>query len=460
MANQIIIRVPDSCREERRHILKWIFEERFQLKMDIEFEKDRCQCSISLEGQVQSILLPDVFFGMYSGVEEQIPMPISPLKRVELGSRLLPVLFGHGYSEKGYSPSEEGAVISVDIFGSAFWLLFRLEEVSPVVPLDRHSRFPFADSVAYRENFLNYPLIDHYLIFLQKVMEQVWSRPLALRDSYRVTVSHDIDRPYLYHHLNPAKIIAKGIRAKSYSTARQLWGKRNRARVKPTSDPFFCMDKIMDLSESEGMKSAFYILAGGANRKFDPCYHPDQQPFLDLLRRIESRGHAIGLHGSYETGRNRELLLAEFTRLKRIPCLNSEEVKKTRQHYLRWHPLETPRIHEELGIEEDASLCFAGHSGFRCGTCHSFAMFDLFRREPLKLRQQPLIFMDTTVLSPIYRGPLSNEKIFQLCSSLSENCKEVGGVFSMLWHNTFFADILGNNALENHELYTHLLRTK
>jgi len=53
------------------------------------------------------------------------------------------------------------------------------------------------------------------------------------------------------------------------------------------------------------------------------------------------------------------------------------------------------------------------------------------------LIEVPLVAMDTTLFFHRYEG-LSPDAAVCRVATLAERCREVGGVFTLLWHNTTF----------------------
>ncbi len=203
----------------------------------------------------------------------------------------------------------------------------------------------------------------------------------------------------------------------------------------PGIDPHNTFDFIMSASEQYRLKSAFYFKGGFSNKQFDESYNLDAPWLEELMRNIHARGHEIGLHGSYESYRDPIKLRSEFASLLKAV----ERVKITqkiwggRQHYLRWENPTTWQIWEDAGLDYDATLGFADHAGFRCGTCHEFPVFNLRTRKMLRLRERPLIAMDTTLEKYM---ALSPREILEKICYLSGVCRRYGGSLTLLWHNT------------------------
>ena len=151
-----------------------------------------------------------------------------------------------------------------------------------------------------------------------------------------------------------------------------------------------------------------------------------------VIRKIEENGFEIGLHPSFGSFENPDLINKEKRKLEEHI---SHPLEGGRHHYLRVKTPHTWRNWEETGLKYDNSYTFAEHEGFRCGTCFPYKVFDIEQNKELDFIEIPLIVMDTTLKN--YRKlPLevAKERIFYL----ARICKSVGGCFSLLWHNSSF----------------------
>jgi hypothetical protein len=173
----------------------------------------------------------------------------------------------------------------------------------------------------------------------------------------------------------------------------------------------------------------------------------------NLIKKINDRGHLIGLHPSYDCYLNPELIKKELNELKN--SLNSLDIKQkditSRMHYLRWKTPDTLVNLNNLGIKKDTTLGYAEHAGFRCGTCHSYQGYDLINHEKLDIIIDPLIIMDGTLFSKKYMN-LDYKSAFNYATDLKKKCKKMNGQFNILWHNSFFQD------LKQKEFYQNLIQ--
>jgi len=218
------------------------------------------------------------------------------------------------------------------------------------------------------------------------------------------------------------------------------------------ADPFFTFDWIMDNSERAGVRSAFYFICGHSGGRIDGDYDLEHPRIRALLRRIHDRGHEIGLHASYNTFRSQETLSGELNKLRRVCQEEGIQLGEVggRQHILRFDGAVTPSVWERAGLSYDSTLGFADSSGFRCGTCVPFPLFDHAAKRTLRVIERPLICMDVPLTSAWYEGR-SAEEACRRMSALRRACREASGEFVLLWHNCRLA------SHQERELYRYAL---
>ncbi len=302
----------------------------------------------------------------------------------------------------------DGGLYGDDLLGSAFFLLTRYEE-AVVNDRDGHDRFPAESSLLVREELIERPVVDEIADSLWGALRSIAPRLERRRRAARVVPSHDVDEP----------------RA---SLRRRLSAIRHGApRAALPHDPYDTFDLLMDASERRGLRSAFYFIPEGAP------YSLDEPRIRELLRRIHRRGHEIGFHASYDAFRDPDRTRREFERLRDV-C-EQEGIRQDRwggrHHFLRWAP-ETWAAWDAAGLDYDSTLTFTSRPGFRTGTCHEYPVFDLHARRELRLRERPLVLMDTPTLD---RLGLSEPALVALIERLRGECRRHGGDFTVLWHN-------------------------
>ncbi|MDF2095817.1 polysaccharide deacetylase family protein [Aquibaculum arenosum] len=449
---KFLLEMPGDHLAARRHAAETLLGEFLGLPLEIRVgSADRwrlCDSAANAE-----LILPDCFFaGTRGRWLEPASLPQLPLARWYSEAELpearhldggLPVLAGTP-NAAGCWWLQEGrsAYLGLDLFGSAFFCLSRYEEQA-LEERDGHERFPASASLALRAGLLERPLLDEYLAVLCAALLRLWpglSLPWT-RGQLRFTC--DIDHPYEGGSKRLSLLVRALVgdlllrRRPQGMLARlgRVWRAR---RGDYTRDPNNTFDWLMQCCEAQGAQATFYIIAGHSGGAIDGCYSLDE-PFLqDLLRRIHQRGHAIGLHGSYNSFRDAAVLRQERQALE-AACRTAgfrAEVRAVRQHYLRWDSARTPALMEQSGFACDSTGGYADHIGFRYGTGRGFRLWDWGSGRPLALREQPLIAMEWSAIGPQYMNLGRSVAALQRLQRLKETCLRFGGDFTLLWHNS------------------------
>jgi hypothetical protein len=332
-----------------------------------------------------------------------------------------------------------GLFLPVDIFGGAFFLLTRYEELVSKAR-DRHKRFAASESVAFKAGLLGRPMVDEYSRLLGQVLAAGFPGFKPRTHPSRIQLTHDVDHPYqffgktvpqmayaagkwLYHHPSPAQALGLA-RAGAHSG---FAGDISR-------DPFNSYANLMKAGERLGIPCEFYLMAGHRRGRYEESYDLNQPALQGLMREINARGHVIGLHASYDSFGSPEMLIRERDYLaasaKRVGIKLNDI--GGRQHYLRWENPRTWRSWEKAGLAYDATVGFADQVGFRCGTSHEFPVFDVLASKRLSLRERPLIVMDVTMTDYMKLPP---EEIIGELRRLWQTVKSLGGTFEVLVHN-------------------------
>jgi peptidoglycan/xylan/chitin deacetylase (PgdA/CDA1 family) len=291
--------------------------------------------------------------------------------------------------------------------------------------------------VSYKEGFLTRPVVNEYMDLL---WEWIDSFNLGFKrkkfwngKDFAACLTHDIDaaekwsKSGLYGEARHWGAIALKER-KPLSTINRM--AKAMAFMLNSDDPYWNFDRIMNMEKQYGFSSSFYFFGGGRH-KLDARYSVEDGKISTLLSEIQSRGHEVGLHGSFDSYSKLEMLRSEKENLEKV----AGEIFSIRQHYLRFDTQKTFDIYEKLGIKCDVTLGFAAHEGFRAGICLPFYPYNLEEDRPFDVLEIPLTIMDGTLSDAKYRG-LNAEEAWQSVKSLLETVKRQRGCIVLLWHNT------------------------
>jgi len=365
-------------------------------------------------------------------------MPKAPLKRY--GD--LPVIYyGHGNFDGFVRKSKNLIETNIDIIASSFFILSRYEEVV-LDKKDRFDRFPATESLAYKEGFLNRPIVNEYIDLLWSWIDSFelgFKRKNSWGDKdFVVCLTHDVDSMQKHKWYRPplrgvGSYLLKHRKAKeagelTLSYLKSIFG----------HDPHNTFDYMLSLEKKYTCNSTFFLMSINKRTDFDNGYWHKTKQLKGVIDKINEHGCEIGLHPSYESCNDGDMLRLEKNRLEEAI---ERKVYGCRQHYLRFEVPTTWEIQEKAGFLYDTTLSFADYDGFRCGICLPFKPYDLLENRVLNLWEIPLIVMEGTLQNPDYRG-LSPDEGFETIRHHIETIKRHKGVFVFLWHNSSF-DPLG-----------------
>lgn len=328
-------------------------------------------------------------------------------------------------------PVPGGAVLRADIAACALMFLSRWEETVSSAR-DEHGRFPAGASIALRHGFLDRPIVDEHALVLRAWMRAVRHGWTPSGRAFDVRLSHDIDRirPFRGPRAATRRFAGDVLRRRDPGAALRTLGDAWAQTFAPErTSSFKGIEELGAIAVAAEVPAAFLFQAGDPG-PFDSDYDVRRPPLPGVIRRLVEAGHTVGLHPSYSAAEDPARLARERDRLAAV---SPAPVIISRHHYLRFSAPETWRALEAAGITCDMSLGYAGHEGFRAGTCHPYQPFDLQRDTAFDLLEEPLIAMESTLLDHRDLGP---EATIERVIFLAERCRRVGGRMTLLWHNS------------------------
>jgi hypothetical protein len=315
----------------------------------------------------------------------------------------------------------ETVLCELDLPLSTLLTLARFEEIQ-TKERDVHGRFSAPMSIAYRDGFLDRPIVDEYGMAFEQALKYLLPGWQPRIRKLRVKLSHDIDLVgYPFRLRTGLGHIVR--RYRPSAATRDLFGRL--VGMRPTY--LELVQVIAQRSLDRGLDSAIYWKAspaGPLDSGYDPC-HPEIQKVIHWL---EQMGAENGVHPGYETFLSPDRLRQELSVLRQALAA---ETLGGRQHYLRWSP-KTWIDWEECGLAYDSTVGYAERVGFRAGTCFPYRPWLLSLNRESRLIEIPLIVMECVL--PYAMG-LRSQQSLEAIRDYSARCRLVGGVFTLLWHN-------------------------
>ncbi|MDR0428365.1 MAG: polysaccharide deacetylase family protein [Dysgonamonadaceae bacterium] len=326
--------------------------------------------------------------------------------------------------------------IPFDLFSAAFYLLTLYQEYFPT-RLDKHGRFDHSESLLYKNEVLEVPVIDRWAYFLKEEIEKAGYKTadFTLR-KYRTISTYDVDYPFLFRNKGWIKNIGGALKDLLNGDLDAI---KNRALVQLhlKEDPYLKALTVINDVQTKLRKEYYLFVLLGDKGKYGVSTVYSPKRFYDYIKKLSAV--TIGLHPSYESFRNLEMLMKEKMDLERIL---ERKVNVSRQHFLRMRSPETFQELNLTGIQEDYSLAFAHAPGFRSGTAVPYFFYDIQKEEKSSLMIHPTIVMDSTF---IYHMKLTPVQALEKIKKLADECKKSGGDFLSLWHNSNLAHSVRQN---------------
>ena len=357
-------------------------------------------------------------------------MPVTPLNSY----KGLPVIYMGSQGTGAFVNESQGRVESnIDIIAASFFMVSRYEEVI-IGAKDRYGRFPALSSLAYKEGFLDRPIVNEYIELLWGWLDGLnpgfrRRKPWGGKD-FAVCLTHDVDVITRYRLMPPLIAINSAIKLGDINRGWLIWIDYWKTRACRKSDPYHdAFDYITDLERKYGFSSSFYFKADGESYSLDAPY------LKEMVAKLQTIGFEVGIHPADRAYNDRHKLALERKKLEKVA---GGKIIGGRQHYLKCELPESWRELEAAGWLYDTTIGFADHEGFRCGICYPFHPFDLFENRVINLWEVPLTVMEGTLDS--YRGLTPHESA-EVIFRLLDTVERYKGVFVFLWHNYYMCEL-------------------
>ena len=235
--------------------------------------------------------------------------------------------------------------------------------------------------------------------------------------AFTVCLTHDVDRVYKSY-----QYLTRDLRHGEWGRLKTLWNRES---------PFWRFEHLMELEDRYGARSTFYFLQESipfeplrpANWKLSLGRYSYEDPKIQkAIRRLAAGGWEIGVHGSYNSFRDAELLRSEKESLEEVL---GESVCGIRQHYLNLDIPRTWLLQKAAGFKYDASLGRRRDIGFPDGRDRPF-------RDPVSGQVIiPLALMDGYLFR---RASQDLEKAWSMTLNLIDEAERSDAVLTALWH--------------------------
>ena len=318
-----------------------------------------------------------------------------------------------------------------DIFAATFYLVSRYEEYLPHEK-DMYGRYAHKNSLAFKESFLQLPLIniwikDFALELKKKISDFNAQYLLTDRQGsmFRFTPTYDIDIAYSYKYKGLLRNIGGFLKSPSIKRIKVLLGLQK--------DPFDAYTWINELHEQHKLQAVYFFLVAERNGQYDKNILPDKDIMWRLVKQ-HAKKYTIGIHPSWQSGDNLSLLKKEMQLLGEMAQAVTIVPAVSRQHYIRFNLPEGYQKLIDVGITDDYSMGYGSINGFRASVASSFFWYDLQNEQQTNLRIHPFCFMEA---NSFYEQHFTAAQAYKELVQYYKECKAVNGTLITIWHNNF-----------------------
>jgi len=304
-----------------------------------------------------------------------------------------------------------------DIFAASFFLITRYEEYLEFQP-DEFGRFRASSSVAFKNGFLQSPVVDTWIKELARVLLRKFNMLAFRQNEYKALLTIDADQTFAYTGINLVRSLGG------------LFRERQKNEGSEKKDPYEVFNYII---ESLGLDTSIrFFFPVGDHSRYDKNPSWKNNEYRKLIKIIADK-FDTGLHPSFYAAGKLAVIRKEMTRLSTIL---GKEISSGRLHYIKLQIPQSYRYINEAGIPEDFSMGYPDEPGFRAGIARPYYFYDVAEDRQTSLKIIPFQITDEALDSKHLDSTASSELILNLINET----RKVGGLFVSIWHSTFLLD--------------------
>ena len=323
----------------------------------------------------------------------------------------------------------QGGDIPFDIFSASFYLLSRYEEYLPIKEnFDEKGCFISEKSLAYREDFLQTPIVDVWAMKLEAELQKLFANYTPSQDKrFRFIPIISVNSPYRYRTfsiLGNILRLGKKVVERDWSEIK----KQLRVLLRIDQDPYCNVEKIVELHNRNSLRPLFALKV--SNKKW---YKKSIYFAYSTYKKVLCRNYQMALCVSGVASTSASQLKSEQKRLSRMFKTRIVISASSKSEFV------IPNFYRNLSnnkIKEDFSMSYPDRVGFRSSTCTPQRIYDLNKEEYYRIEVHPVPFTAWSVK----KMGLKKEEIVNTAISIAKTVKILKGEFIIASHNDNFVD--------------------
>lgn len=321
-----------------------------------------------------------------------------------------------------------GGDVGFDIFSAIFYLISRYEEYLPHEK-DGYGRFAHTQSLAFREGFLDIPLVNYWLQDLRIALTRFYPDFAFRCPVFKFVPTYDIDSAFSFLHKEWWRNLGGALKAFARGRYRAVQ-ERIAVLQRRRPDPFDAYEWLDSLHLYCRVKPYYFFLVAARCKGVDRNLPLASAGFRELIQ-YHAAGYRLGIHPSWQSGDDDRLLREE---IKWLEAMSGQAINRSRQHFIRFTLPDTYRRLLEYGVRQDFSMGYGTINGFRASAASSFYWYDLLKEEATQLRVFPFCFMDA---NSYYEQHYTAAQAMSELLHYYRHIRRVDGLMITIWHNSF-----------------------
>jgi hypothetical protein len=334
-----------------------------------------------------------------------------------------------------------------DLLAASFYLLSRYEEYLPFEP-DEYGRFPHTASLAFKQHFINQPVVNFWLSDLKQSLKKKFPELTFRRRPFKYIPSYDIDMAWSYRHksfFRQAAGIASAAKSGRFHLIKERW----QVLRGTIPDPYDAYEWLDALHLYCKIKPIYFFLVAQKLQGYDRNTDTSSKALQELIAYF-AVVYKVGLHPSWQSSvaPSDQILREEKDWMEVIA---ERKIVHTRQHYIKFLLPQNYQRYLSCGLLKDYSMGYGSINGFRASVASSFFWFDLEKNIATDLHLFPFCFMDSTAF---YEQKIDPRQAYDELIYYYNTIKKLNGLMVTIWHNSFLgSDKMLKGWKEMYELF-------
>ncbi|WP_431136999.1 polysaccharide deacetylase family protein [Psychroserpens mesophilus] len=331
---------------------------------------------------------------------------------------------------KCFFSTGEKSALPFDIFAASFYLLSRYEEYLPHVK-DDYGRFTASESIAFKNNFLQQPVIDIWAYKFKTILEEKFENYNFPKRRYTIQPVIDVPRAYYYKKKGLIRTFGGVFNDLIRFRLKRLY-ERTLVLSGFKRDPHDTFKWIINKQKACDFKFVVLFLIGDYST-YDKNISINKKEFVSLIKSVADYSK-VGIKASYFALDDISILKKEKQKMEAIV---NYELQASRHSFSKLNLPKSYRHMVELEINQDYTMGYIKELGFRAGTCTPFLFYDLDYEVQTPLQIHSFHCLDAALLK--YQSQLDKKEALQ---RIIKQVKQVNGTFTPVFHNYSFSDDL------------------